>query len=94
MKAENEYPEIKAELDLEFHEALNMGNLTQAEEWLEEEKQSILKDEPEWVDQLEQLLFDAYVEHGDTESARRVAENSMSEESRAKRIALLAESAK
>ena len=93
MKAESEYPEIKQELDLEFHEAMSMGNLTPAEEWLEEEKQSILKDEPEWVDELEQLLFDAYLEQSDTESARRVAENSMNPESKDRRLKALAESA-
>jgi hypothetical protein len=91
MKAESEYPEIKAELDMEFHEALSMGNLSQAEEWLEEEKRIILKDEPEWVEELEQLLFDAYVEQNDTESAKRIAENSMNAESRERRLGTLAE---
>ncbi|MFA6392256.1 MAG: hypothetical protein WCW66_05955 [Patescibacteria group bacterium] len=92
MKAETEYPAIKAELDLEFHEALKIGNLSQSEEWLEEEKQIILKDEPEWVEELEQLLFDAYVEKGDNKSAKRVAENSMNPDSKDRRLKALTES--
>ncbi|MFA6525475.1 MAG: hypothetical protein WCT33_04395 [Patescibacteria group bacterium] len=92
MKASLDMPGIKAERDYDFHEAIRMGNLSEAEEWLEEEKGIILHDEPEWVEELEQLLFDGYVAQGDAEGAKRVAEHSMNADSKERRLKALAES--
>ncbi|MFA6271921.1 MAG: hypothetical protein WC693_02315 [Patescibacteria group bacterium] len=91
MRASLDMPGIKAERDHDFHEAISMGNLAEAEEWLEEEKGIILHDEPEWVEELEEMLFDAYTEQGDSEGAKRVAEHSMNADSKIRRMNALVE---
>lgn len=89
MKASMEMPHIKDELDYDFEEAIKIGNLSEAETWLKEQKETILRMEPEWVDELEQKLFEAYLDIDDIASAKRIAEESMSEESQEVRLETL-----
>lgn len=86
MKASMEMPTIKSELDYDFEEAIKIGNLSEAEDWLKEQKETILRMEPDWIDELEQKLFEAYLQIDDVASAKRIAEESINDESGESRI--------
>jgi Icc-related predicted phosphoesterase len=81
-----EMPILKKELNYDFQEALNMNNFDQAKNWLDEQKQTILKDEIAWVDELEEKLFTAYLNSDNLEKARLVAEESINVLSRERRL--------
>jgi len=86
MKLSAEIPHIKDAVDYDFREALKIGNLQEAEDWLKEEKETILRDDSTWIDELEAELFQSYLAKGDLVSAQRIAENSVDQKNREARL--------
>ncbi|MFH1890359.1 MAG: hypothetical protein ABIJ91_02205 [Candidatus Kuenenbacteria bacterium] len=68
----------------EFRHALEGGRLSEAEEYLNKEKQSPSKEghDQRWVDHRERELFQAYYKKEDWKGAKRVVESSLFEHSK------------